>query len=144
MNMKRVKRLVTRMLVVVSLLFAVVALTGTEVQAQRWQRFDRHNGRVPSRAFVYPRVYPRRGYWPNRWYWYGETYPYPYQSYYFPSSHVSEGQGYRDGLDDGKGDAKHRKASDPYRHKDYKNAVTSAYISGYLRGYAEGYRQVVG
>ena len=137
MNMKRIKGLVTRMLLVVSLLLGVVAFTAPAAQAQRWGRgFDRQRGRIPSRVFVYP----RRGYWPNRWYWYG--YPYGYPSYYLPT-HVSEGAGYHDGLDDGKDDAKHRKANDPYRHKDYKNAETSGYISGYLRGYAEGYGQAV-
>ena len=142
MKTNQVKELVTRMLLVVSLLFGVVALTGTTVQAQRWQRFDRNRGGFQPRVFIYPRVYPRRWYWQDRSYWYDQTYPYGYQGYYFPSTHLSEGQGYRDGLDDGKDDAKDRRANDPYRHKDYKNAVTSAYIGGYLQGYAEGYRQV--
>ena len=31
---------------------------------------------------------------------------------------------------------------DPYRHKDYKNAMSSPYINAYLPAYAEGYRQV--
>ena len=135
MKMNRVKGTVTRMLLVVTLLFGIVVLTGPTVQAQGRNRFDR--GRVhPRRVFVSP----RRWYWHDRWYW--NDYPYNYQSFYFPSTHVTEGQGYRDGLNDGKDDVKDRKANDPYRHKDYKNAVTSAYISGYLRGYAEGYRQV--
>lgn len=137
MKKNRIMGLVTRMVLVVSLVFGVVALTGTTAEAQRGHGFFRHGGRVPSRVFVYP----RRWYWGDR-YWYGPWYPYGYQSYYFPSSHVSEGQGYHDGLDDGKDDARDGKANEPYRHKDYKNAITSAYISGYLRGYAEGYRRV--
>lgn len=143
MKRNRIIALVTRMLLVVSLVFGVVALTGTTAQAQRGHGFDGHRHRVPSRVFVYPRIYPRGWYWHNRWSWYGSGYPY-HHSYYFPSTHVSEGQGYRDGLDDGKDDARDGKANDPYRHKDYKDAVTSAYIGGYLRGYAEGYRQVSG
>ncbi|HWN99034.1 MAG TPA: hypothetical protein VNS63_07155 [Blastocatellia bacterium] len=143
MKRNRVKALVTRMLLVLGLLFGLVGLTDTTVQAQSGRRFDRHPGRVPSRVFIYPRVYPRRWYWYDRWNWYDGGYPY-YQSYYFPSTHETEGQGYHDGLDDGKDDAKDRKAYDPYRHKDYRNAITSAYIDGYLRGYAEGYRRVAG
>src|SRR5262245_23752584 len=142
MTMNQVKWLLTRMLLVVTLLFGVVALMGTTVQAQGRQRFDRFRGQ--PRVFIYPRAYPRRWYWSDwywgdRWGWYGVDYPYYYQGY-FPSGHVTEGQGFHDGLDDGKDDAKHGKGNDPYRHKDYKNAVTSAYINGYLRGYAEGYR----
>lgn len=138
MHRNRVKELVTRMLLVISLLFGVVASLGTTAQAQGWQRSDRHY-RNRGRVFVYP----RRWYWHDRWFWRDQTYPF-YENYYFPSSHVTEGQGYKDGLDDGKDDSKDRKAYDPYRHKDYKNAVTSAYINGYLRGYADGFRQISG
>ena len=134
MSMNRAKGLVTRMLLVVSLLLGVVALTGTTVQAQRWQRFD-NRGRVQSRVFIYPQVYPRR------WYGYNRTYPYYYQNY-FPSTHVTEGQGYRDGVHDGKHDAEDGKDYNPQRHSDYKNAESSGYIDGYLQGYEEGYRQV--
>lgn len=119
--------LLTRMLLVVSLLFGVIAFAGTTAEAQR-----RHHGRVivRPRVFFYPRTfYPRS-------YWYGRT--------YFPPTHVTAGEGYSDGLDDGKHDAKHAKGYDPYRHNDFKNAVTSAYTDSYLRGYAEGYRQVNG
>lgn len=139
MNSKRIKTLVTRMLLVVTLLLGTVALTGTTAHAQRSRGWDRNRGQV----HVHPGWSYRR--WPryNRWYWSG--YPFGYQSYYyFPSTHVTEGQGYRDGRDDGKDDAKDGKGYDPYRHKDYQNAETSAYISGYIRGYQEGYRQVSG
>ena len=94
MRMNRTRRLVTRMLLVVTLLFGVIALTGSTVQAQSWRRFDGHRGRA-GRVFIYPRQW----YWQDRWYLYGSPYPYGYPSYYFPSSHVTEGQGYRDGLD---------------------------------------------
>jgi hypothetical protein len=137
MKIERAKRVVTRVVLVVSLLIGLVSFTGTTVQAQGRHRFDRNRGRV----FIYP-----RGYWHHRWYGYdryGLVDPY-YQSYYYPTSHVTEGQGHRDGLDDGKDDARDRKPYDPYRHKDYKNAVTSAYIDGYLRGYADGYHQAAG
>ena len=140
MSRKRITSLVTKMFLVVSLLFGVVAFTGDRAQAQRGRGFDRHGGRHYPGVFTYRRHYPRRWYSGSRWNWYG-TYPYGFNSYYFPSTHVSEGQGYRDGLDDGKDDVKDAKAYDPYRHQDYKDAITSAYTSGYLRGYAEGYRR---
>ena len=130
MRTNRAKGLVARMLLVVSLLIGFVALTETNTQAQSRHGFNRHHGGrviVRPRVFFTPRAYP--------WGWY-RTYPYSY----VPSTHVTEGQGYHDGLDDGKDDAKDRDGYDPYRHNDYKNAVTSAYINGYLRGYAEGYR----
>jgi hypothetical protein len=140
MSMNRFKELVTQIILVVSLLFGVVALTGTTAQAQGQLRFDRHRGGVRSRVFIYPQIYSSRWYWHDSWY--NQTYPYYYQSYYIPSTHVTEGQGYRDGLDDGKDDAEEGKAYNPHHHNDYKNAETSAYTSGYLQGYAEGYHQV--
>jgi hypothetical protein len=119
-------------------MFGAVALTETTAQAQSWRRYDGNRGRVGiQRRGYYPR---RRWYWHNRYDWWYGGYPYNYYpGYYFSSSHITEGQGYRDGLDDGKDDVKDGKAFDPYRHKDYKNGVTSAYLSAYLRGYEEGY-----
>jgi hypothetical protein len=131
MRMNQAKRLVTQILLVVSLLFGVIVLTGTTVQAQGWRRYDRHSARV----FIYPRVYNRR------LFWYDRAYPYYYQNY-FPSTHVTEGQGYHDGLNDGKDDAEDGKSYYPQRHNDYKNAETSGYINGYLQGYEEGYSRV--
>jgi hypothetical protein len=131
MRMNRVRVLVARMLLVVMIMVGFVVLTGTTAEAQSW-RFDRHNRRAHSRVIIYPRVY-------NQWYWRDATYPYYYDSYYFPSTHVTEDQGYRDGLNDGQDDAEDREEYNPYKHNDYKNAATSGYINGYLRGYAEGY-----
>ena len=133
MRTNNTKGLFARMLLVVSLLFGFVALTGTTVQAQGYRSYDRHHrGRVivrpRARVFVTPRVIYPRAYVYNR----------PYS--YVPSSHVTEGQGYRDGLNDGRDDARDRDGFNPYRHNDYKNAETSGYINGYLRGYEEGYR----
>ena len=129
MRSNRVVGLITRVLLAVSLLFGVVTFAGTTAQAQYW----RHRGPVVvrPRVFVYPRTFYPRSYWYNR-------------VYYAPATHVTEGEGYRDGLDDGKDDAKDRKSYDPARHNDYKNAQTSAYLDGYRRGYDEGYRQRIG
>lgn len=126
MRSNRTIGLLTRMLLVVSLLFGVVTFAGTTADAQH-----RH-GRVivQPRVFVYQRPF-YRPYWYNR-------------VYFAPSGRVTEGQGYNDGLHDGKDDAKDRKVYDPTRHNDYKNAQTSAYLDGYRRGYDEGYRQRIG
>jgi len=122
----RSKGLLTKAVLMVSLLFGVVAVTGTTAEAQHFRR----GGTV----VVAPRVFINRRPFFRPWYGYG----YGYYGY-FPSTHVTEGQGYKDGLDDGKGDAKHHKGYDPQRHNDYKNAETSAYLDGYTRGYAEGF-----
>ena len=116
------------MLLVVSLLFGFVAFAGTTADAQ-----FRHRGRVVvrPRVFVYQRPFYPRAYWYNR-----------YNRVYFPpATHVSESQGFHDGLNDGSDDAKDGKSYDPTRHNSYKNAQTSAYLDGFRRGYDEGYRQ---
>jgi hypothetical protein len=138
MRSNRTVGLLTRMLLVVSLLFGVIAFTGTSADAQR--RNFRGGIVVRPRVFVYPRTFYPRSYW----YGFGPHYYGPsYYSYSF-NNRVTEGQGYNDGLDDGKGDAKHNKGYDPYRHGDYKNGQTSAYLDGYLRGYADGFRRYNG
>jgi hypothetical protein len=139
MRSNRTVGLLTRMFLVVSLLFGGLALTGTTANAQH--RFRGGGGVVVRpRVFVYPRTfYPRSFGWGYRGF-YGPS----YYSYYYPSNRVTEGQGYKDGVDDGKDDAKHNKGYDPYRHGDYKNGQTSGYIDGYLRGYADGFRQYNG
>ena len=129
MRSNRTKGLLTRMLLVVSLLFGVVAFAGTTADAQ----FRRHRGRVivQPRVFVTTRPYYPRAYWYNQ-----------YNRVYFPpATHVSESQGFRDGLNDGSDDARDGKSYEPARHNSYKNAQTSAYLDGFRRGYDEGYRQ---
>jgi hypothetical protein len=128
MRSTRAKGLLTRMLLVVSLLFGFVAFAGTTADAQ-----FRHRGRVVvrPRVFVYQRPFYPRAYWYNRY----------NRVYIPPATHVSESQGFRDGLNDGSDDAKDGKSFDPTRHNSYKNAQTSAYLDGFRRGYDEGYRQ---
>ena len=125
MRSNRTIGLLTRMLLVVSLLFGVVTFAGTTAEAQHWRR-----GRVivQPRVFVYPRTYYPRSYWSSR-------------VYFAPSGRVTEGQGYNDGLNDGRHDARHNKGYNPYSHNDYKYAQTSAYLDGYRRGYEDGYQQ---
>ena len=126
MRKNKITGLLTRMFLVVSLLFGVFTFTGTTADAQ----FRRGRVIVRPRVFFYPRPFYR---------------PYWYTSSYYPlATHVTEGEGYKDGRDDGKDDAKHHKGYDPYRHGDYKNAQTSAYLDGYIRGYADGFRERAG
>jgi hypothetical protein len=134
MRVNRTIGLFTKMVLVVSLLFSVVTFAGTTAQAQGWP----HRGGVIvwPRVFISPRPFFPRTFYP-RSYFYNP-------GYYYPSSRVTEDQGFHDGRDDGRDDAKHDKGYDPYRHGDYKNAITSAYIEGYLRGYAQGYRERIG
>ena len=129
MRSNRTIGLLTRMLLVVSLLFGVVTFAGTTAEAQL--RHNRGRVIVRPRVFVYPRTFYPRYYGYNR-------------VYYAPAGRVTEGQGYSDGLHDGKNDAKDRKGYDPYRHNDYKSAQTSSYLDAYIRGYEEGYRQRIG
>lgn len=126
MRSHRTIGLLTKVFLGVSLLFGVMTFAGTTAQAQH-----RHRGRV---IVVSPRIYPRpfyRPYWGSR-------------VYYTPLGRVTTSQGYRDGLNDGKDDAKHNKGYRPESHNDYKSAQTSDYFDAYVRGYEEGYRQRMG
>src|SRR6185295_3314094 len=104
MRSSRTIGLLTKAFLGVSLLFGVLTFAGTTAEAQY-----RHRGRVivQPRVFLYPRpLY--RPYWGSR-------------VYYTPLGRVTEGQGYRDGLNDGKDDAKHNTGYRPESHNDYKN-----------------------
>ena len=131
MRLNKITGLLTRMFLVVSLLFGVVAFAGTTADAQ-W----RHRGRVVvrPRVFVYPRTFYPRSYYYNR---------YP-RVYIAPSTHVTEAQGYRDGLNDGRDDARDNEGYRPESHNSYRNAQTTAYLEGFRRGYDVGYRQIRG
>jgi hypothetical protein len=117
-----------RMVLVVSLLFSAAALAGTANAQHRLGHH--HHGRGPHRVFIYPRTF-----YPRTWFWYNRPF------YYYPT-HVTESQGYRDGLHDGRDDAQDNERYNPYKHNSYKDAQSSAYVEGFLRGYAEGYRDV--
>ena len=126
MTSNRTIALLTKLLLAVTVVFGVVTFSGVTAEAQY-----RHRGRVivQPRVFVYPRTYYPRRYWGYN------------RVYFAPSTHVTEDQGFRDGLNDGRDDAKDRKSYDPSRHNSYKNAQTSAYLDGFRRGYEEGYSQ---
>lgn len=132
MRSNRTAELFKKMVLVVSLLFGVVAFAGTTAQAQRWHHSGSRVVIVQPRPFFGARVFG------PRWYGYG------YSPYYYPSSHVTEGQGYNDGRHDGRDDAKHNKSYNPQRHHDLSYSLTSAYTEAYLRGYADGFNERAG
>jgi len=154
MRSNRVKRLVTRTVVAVTLLLSAWAVTGTTAQAQgRWhgRGFDR-----PNRVFVQPRVFispqprvfirprvfvgPRLGFYSGAY-----SYPGVYSSY-VPYGGVAyqEEQGYRDGLSRGRDDARHGEPYSPNSHSHYRNDISVAYRDAFLQGYDVGFRGYAG
>src|SRR6266498_925918 len=111
MRSNRVKRLVTRTVVAVTLLFSAWAVTGTTAQAQ-----DRWHGRGfnrPNRVFIQPRVFvsPQRRVFIQPRVFVGPRigfYPRVYPSYVPYGGVAYQGdQGYNDGYSRGRDDARH-------------------------------------
>ena len=50
-------------------------------------------------------------------------------------------QGYREGRDEGKKDAKHGIAANPKGHKDYLKSSSLAYREAFMQGYNESFRK---
>ena len=123
----RVKKILTKIVLGVVLLSGFVVFAAPDADAQNRRHRGRH-GRVI--------IVPRYHYYPGS-FWYPDYY---YRPYYF-SSHETQGQGSRDGYDDGKDDARDGKPYSPRSHQDFEDGRTSAYVNAYLRAYADGYRQ---
>src|SRR5438045_1470859 len=133
MKCNRVNREITGTVVAVILLLSAWAVTGTTAQAQgRWHGF---HGQGQARVFVGPRVFvpprharvfvsPRVFVGPRVYY--SPNYPGTY-SYYAPygGAAYSTEQGYRDGFDSGRGDARHGKAYDPENHGHFRDAISA-------------------
>lgn len=122
MNFKEAKKLVTRGLLAVLLLFGVMSVTASTADAQR-----RIHGRVVvvQRPWFFPRYYPR-------------TY-----TVYDPIAYSRE-QGYSDGLSRGKDDAKHGRPNDPASHKHFSESNSITYRDAFAQGYSDGYRERMG
>jgi hypothetical protein len=122
MNFKEAKKLVTRGLLAVLLLFGVWSVTASSADAQR-----RVHGRVVvvQRPLFFPRYYPR-------------TY-----TVYDPIAYQRE-QGYSDGLSRGKDDAKHGRLNDPASHKHFSESNSITYRDAFAQGYADGYNERIG
>jgi hypothetical protein len=120
MRFSQAKKVVTRALVAVILLFGAWSTTASaQVRVVQRPRVV-----VVHRPF-FPRFYPR------------------YYTVYDPIAFQRE-QGYSDGLSRGKDDAKHGKANDPNSHKHYRNSDSITYREAFAQGYADGYRQRMG
>jgi hypothetical protein len=52
-------------------------------------------------------------------------------------------QGYRDGRDEGKEDAKKGRPANPRGHKDYLKSNSLAYREAFIQGYTERYREEI-
>jgi hypothetical protein len=112
----------------IALLLLSGSILGTSAQAAGW-----HGPRV----VIVPRV---------RYFGYGGFYPYaygPYYSYYGRydggPADVAEQQGYHDGFDRGREDARDRKIHDPNNSSHFRDSRREAYRDGFRRGYEEGY-----
>lgn len=117
-----------------SLLFGVVIMSSTAIQARGHDRF---HGGFRTRVFIGPRFGYPYGYYP--YYRYGY-----YSQYVFGDSEGANAQGYQDGLKTGSNDARRRQSYDPDRSHYFKDAgfgnFSSDYREGFLRGYSDGFR----
>jgi len=123
-----IKRLVIGSFAAIMLLSAV-SLTTAEAQ-----------GRVIRRP---PRVIFVRPYDP---FWYRRYDPF-WDPFYFPRYRVEDPiayqreQGYRDGRDEGKKDAKKGRPANPTGHKEYIKSNSLAYRQAFVQGYNERFRE---
>jgi len=122
-----------------------------------WGRDDDRRGRgraIPRRErYPYPGEYP----YPNRYPYPESRYPdpgrYPGERGGYGSESVAFDNGYRDGYDKGREDARDRDSYDPVRHSRYrsadrgyngrygsKEAYKAVYRDGFRSGYDAGYR----
>jgi hypothetical protein len=133
MKEKYLRRLLTGLLAVISLPGVVTLWSSSTVEAQR-------------RVIVVRRSIYRPFFRP--WGWRGSN---PYFDYYsryghyvFDNSDEAFGQGYRDGLKTGEGDARNRRTYSPERSHYYTEAgygnFGEVYRSGFRRGYDAGFR----
>lgn len=90
-----------------------------------------------------PRVIFVRPYYP---FWYRRYDPF-WDPFYFPRYRVEDPiayqreQGYRDGRDEGKKDAKKGRPANPMGHKDYIKSNSLAYREAFVQGYNERFRE---
>lgn len=124
MTLRRIKILALSGLVA---LVSVFSFGTSSAQAQRFR------GGPPARVFVSPRAH----FFFGHPFWGGYPYWYPYG--YYDSVEYRTEQGFQDGFNSGKSDAKKSKPDDPSSHKHYRNSDSNAYRNSFLKGYNEGY-----
>lgn len=93
-----------------------------------------HGGHGPGRVVVVR---------PFGSYWYPGYYNPLWSPYYYGSDPLAlqQERGYRDGLDEGRDDAKHGLAADATENKDYLKSNSMAFRDAFVQGYDEGYRE---
>jgi hypothetical protein len=119
----------------------VIYGSNTDRRNGGWWDPREDRGRAVPRSFPYPDRYPSGGRYPNT----RGTYRY---------ANVAFDNGYNDGLDKGREDARDRDSYDPNRHSRYRSAdrgyegrygskdqYRDVYRDGFLAGYNDAYRR---
>jgi hypothetical protein len=132
MNVKNFLHRARGFILAALLLPGIVLMSGTAAQARgRW-----HGGRA---VVVAPRVgFGYRGWYGPRWY----GYPYyrsGYSEFVFANSAAAESQGYHDGSQTGREDAKKGKSFDPERSHFFQDAGFGNFAEAYRQGFMNGY-----
>ncbi len=131
MNRKNLLRRFGGLLLAAVLLPGIVLASGTTAQAR---------GRA---VVIAPRIGFGRGWYGPRWHAY-PYYRYGYSEFVFANSAAAESQGYHDGLQTGREDARKGKSFDPERSHFFQDAgfgnFAEAYRQGFTNGYNSGFR----
>lgn len=156
MTIDRVKQFIFGATFSFILLAGVMMTSSTTALAQRYRDHHWHHDNhswghtyhynrytyTRPRVYVAPRIYPytTRVYtYPGTTY-YGNTYYVPSANY--TTSYYGDMQnGYNDGFDRGREDARDGRGYNPNNSSHFRNSYSSSYRDGFARGYAEGYRQ---
>jgi len=118
-----IRKLLLGALTAVTLVIGIGSATTTEAQGRRIVVVR------PPRVII---TRPYRPFWGPHW---DRTY-----TVVDPIGEHRE-DGYRDGIDKGKDDAKDGLGSNPERHKQFNKSKSLAYRQAFLHGYDEGYRR---
>ena len=95
---------------------------------------------VRPRVFVGPRIVPRVYAYPGPY-----SYSAPYSYNYYGNAYAgSDQQGYHDGYDRGREDARDGRGFNPNNSSHFRDSFSAAYRDGFRRGYDAGYRSEVG
>jgi hypothetical protein len=131
MKSNKAKALIMGLFFVVTLLVGVGSIT---VNAQ-----NRGAVRRPSRVIVYRHYSP---------FWYRHYDPF-YDPFYYsryravdPIAYQKE-QGYREGKDEGKDDARHNRIANATGHKDYLKSDSIHFREAFVKGYDDGYQEKI-
>jgi hypothetical protein len=114
------------------IVLAVLALLGFGAAGEA-------SARAQVRVVRPPVVVVQRPFFGRPWWGWGWGPPYYYNQYYDPIAYQRE-QGFRDGFNKGKSDARHGKPDDPNSHKDYRNSSSITYRNAFLQGYSTAFK----